>query len=155
MECCIVRHHLLCDADPGAVVLGLQPRPVLHQAAQPARAHAQAVREPAALLAELRNKYFPSAYIFSGTDPGSALQAHAAWVGLQLARGALQPERVEAGAERAAVALLQRARRVGEGGQAVQTLQDAATRPYSFSLQTFQSPKGGIPDKPIADQTSP
>ena len=70
-----------------------------------------------------------------GTDPGSALQAHAARVGLQLARGALQPERVEAGAERAAVALLQRARRVGEGGQAVQTLQDAATRPYSFSLQ--------------------
>ena len=141
MECFIVRHHLLCDADPGAVVLGLQPRPVLHQAAQPARAHAQAVREPAALLAELRSKYFPSASIFlwaggRGTDPGSALQAHAARVGLQLARGALQPERVEAGAERAAVALLQRPRRVGEGGQAVQTLQDAATRPYSFSLQT-------------------
>ena len=58
------RHHLLCDADPGAVVLGLQPRPVLHQAAQPARAHPQAVREPAALLAELRSKYFPSASIF-------------------------------------------------------------------------------------------
>ena len=58
------------------------------------------------------------------THPRSALETHAAWICLELARGTILPEVLDAGAEGGAVALGQAGGGVGEGGQAVQTLQD-------------------------------
>ena len=58
------------------------------------------------------------------THPRSALETHTAWICLELARGTILPEVLDAGAEGGAVALGQAGGGVGEGGQAVQTLQD-------------------------------
>ena len=58
------------------------------------------------------------------TYPGGTLETHTTGVSLQLTRGTILPELLNAGAEGGAVALGQTGGGVGEGGQTVQTLED-------------------------------